>query len=325
MSSLIPATVRSPSRPTLASAAACAALVLLPALLSDYSLSVAQKILIFGLLAVSLDLLYGYGGLPSLGQAAYFGIGGYAVALLMIKGGVTSIWLVMPVGVAITAACAAIFGPLALRTSGLYFLLVTFALGQLLAAIAVKWEWLHSFGVEGIAGLSTPTLGIGQESWTPNGTYYLVLVVFVLGYLFARRLVSSPLGYALQGIREREQRMEVFGYDTWRCRYVTFVVAGALAGVAGQLFAFTSGIVLPTNVDITYSALAFLMVVVGGAGTIYGPVIGAATIVLLEHYASSALADRWPLILGLAFVAAAMLLRGGIVSLAHGVMVRGPR
>lgn len=287
-------------------------LVALPALLPTFGLGLAQKIMIFALLAISLDLIYGYCGLPSLGQAAYFGIGGYTVGLLMTKADVTSLWLVMPAGILAGAAFAALFGLFVLRTRGLTFLLITFALGQLLASIALEWKLLHSYGVEALVGVEFPELGFGHE-WSVSSTYYAVLIVFAIGYFASLRVTKSPLGYAAQGIREDEPRMRVFGYNTWWVKYKLFVLSGALAAAAGQLFAFTSGTVTPTSVDITYSALVFLIVVMGGSGTIYGAVLGSAAIVLLEYYVSQEVAARWPLVLGAVFVTTAVFSRHGLV------------
>jgi branched-chain amino acid transport system permease protein len=290
------------------------ALLVFPAFLPDYSLALVQKILIFAILAISLDLIYGYAGLPSLGQAAYLGVGGYAAAVLMLKAGITTAWLVLPAGIAAGALAAAVFGPIVLRTSGLNFLLVTFAVGQLLATVALKWSFLHSFGVEGLVGVTFPSLGFGFE-WDVTSMYYAVVVVFAVAFAVAMWIVRSPLGYAAIGVRESEQRMRVLGYDTFWVKYKLLILSGALAATAGELLAFTSGTVLPTNLDITYSALVFLMVVLAGAGTIYGPVLGAATIVLLEYYVSNEIPDRWPLVLGAVFVLTAFFSRDGLVGL----------
>jgi branched-chain amino acid transport system permease protein len=294
--------------------AAGIALLVFPAFLPDYSLALVQKILIFAILAISLDLIYGYAGLPSLGQAAYLGVGGYAVAVLMLKAGITTVWLVLPAGIAAGALAAAIFGPIVLRTSGLNFLLVTFAVGQLLATVAIKWSFLHSFGVEGLVGIAFPSLGFGFE-WDVSSMYYAVVMVFAVAFGVAMWIVRSPLGYAAIGVREGEQRMRALGYNTFWVKYKLLILSGALAAAAGELLAFTSGTVLPTNLDITYSALVFLMVVLAGSGTIYGPVLGAATIILLEYYVSNEIPDRWPLVLGAIFVLTAVFSRDGLVGM----------
>lgn len=296
----------------LAMAVVALALFVFPAFLPAYSLALVQKILIFAILAISLDLIYGYAGLPSLGQAAYLGVGGYAVAILMVKAGVTTGFLVIPAGILAGALAAAVFGPLVLRTSGLNFLLVTFAVGQLLYTVAVKWTYLRSFGVEGIVGVEFPSLGF---EWGVSSMYYAVVVAFAAAFFFALWVTRSPLGFGAIGVRESEQRMRVLGYNTFWVKYKLFIISGGLAALAGQLLAYTSGSVLPTNFDITYSGLVFLMVVLAGAGTIYGPAIGAAVIILLEYYVSNEISDRWPLVLGAVFVATAVFSRDGLVGL----------
>jgi branched-chain amino acid transport system permease protein len=290
------------------------ALFAFPAFMPDYSLALVQKILIFAILAISLDLIYGYAGLPSLGQAAFLGVGGYAVGILMVKAGLTTVWLVVPGGILAGALAAAIFGPIVLRTSGLNFLLVTFAVGQLLATVALKVSFLHSFGVEGLVGISFPSLGFGFE-WDPHSMYYAVVVSFAVAFFIGLWVTRSPLGFAAIGVRENEQRMRVLGYNTFWVKYKLFIISGAMAALAGQLLAYTSGSVLPTNFDITYSGLVFLMVVLAGAGTIYGPAIGAAVIILLEYYVSNEISDRWPLVLGAVFLATAIFSRDGLVGM----------
>jgi branched-chain amino acid transport system permease protein len=300
------------SPPLWAYAAVLVFLLLVPSLFPDYSVSLVEKVLIFALFAVSLDLIYGYAGLPSLGHAAYFGVGGYAAAVLMLKAEITSLWIVMPAGILVGTIVAAVFGVIALRSVGITFLLVTFALGQLLSTVAIEWDFLHSFGIEGLVGVAFPDLGFGFV-WDPESIYYAVLIAVVIGYVIAMRVTRSPLGYAALGIREDEKRMRVFGFNTWWAKYKLFVISGALAALAGELFAFTSGTVLPTNLDLTYSALAFLIVVLAGPGTLYGPAIGAAVVVLLEYYVSAEIPDRWPLVLGLLFVLTAAFSRNGLV------------
>lgn len=287
-----------------------AALVAFPGFLPNYSLALVEKILIFAMLAISLDLIYGYAGLPSLGQAAYFGVGGYAVAILMLKAGVTSAWLVMPGGILAGAIAAAIFGPIALRTSGANFLLVTFAIGQLLSTVAIKWKFLQSFGVEGLVGVTFPSFGF---EWDVTSMYYAVVGMFLIAFIAAMWVTRTSLGFGAVGVREDEQRMKVFGYNTFLVKYKLFIISGGIAAAGGEMLAFTSGAVLPTNLDITYSALAFLMVILAGAGTIYGPVIGAAIILLLEYYVSKQIPDRWPLVLGTVFIITALLFRDGLV------------
>jgi len=301
-----------------------AGLVLLPAVVPTFDLYLVEEIISLGLLAVSVDLMYGYAGLPSLGQAAYFGLGGYCVALMMLKGGITAAWIVVPAGIASGALAAAAFGLVALRTRGFQFLLVTFAFGQLLAAVAIRWQVVQNFGTEGLVGVTMPNIGLGIYWWGNLSTYYGACLVLVVSYAWAKALAWSPLGHLAQGLRENEARMQAFGYNTWWCKYKIMIAAGGLAALGGELFAFTSGAILPSDMDYTYSGLAFLMVVLGGAGTIDGALLGAVVIILLQHFVSLAAPARWPLVLGVVFLGSAVAVRGGLTAgIARAVSVGG--
>jgi branched-chain amino acid transport system permease protein len=284
---------------------------LIPLFLPAYLQSLMTKVVIYALFAMGLDLIYGYAGLPSLGHAAYFGVGAYTVGVLMVRLGVTSFWITAPAVLLFSALAAAILGLVALRVTGTYFLLVTFALGQLLFSVAWKAPWLSSFGVEGLAGLSKPNFGIDLRL-DSAGFYYFALAFLGVGVLALRRLAGSPFGLALQGIRQDELRMKALGYNVWLFKYLACVIAGVVAGVEGMLFAYHRGIVLAGYFDVSYSALAFLIVIIGGAGTIYGPIFGAILIGLLEYYASALTPERWPLLLGVVFVLSGMFGRGGV-------------
>lgn len=286
--------------------------ILLPPFLPLYIQSLMTKTLIFAILAMAFDLAIGYTGLLTLGHAAYFGVGGYTIGLLMLHYDITSLWISAPIAILMATLVAAIFGLIALRVTGFYFIFVTFALGQLLFSIAFKLDWLKSPGTEGIVGVSRPDLGLAWFTWNPIYFYYFVFLAFVICFFLLRRLVNSPFGYALQGIREAEPRMRVLGYNTWLYRYIAFVLAGAFAGVAGVLFVYHNSIVVPEHFGVATSALGWFMVVLGGTGTLYGPVIGTALIVPLEFYAGIITPERWPLILGGAFVLSIMYARRGV-------------
>ncbi|MFC1907268.1 branched-chain amino acid ABC transporter permease [Chloroflexota bacterium] len=287
-------------------------LILLPPFLPSYVQSLMTKILIFAIFAMSLDLIMGYTGLISLGHAAYFGVGGYTVGILLIHYDISMLWISAPVGILMAVLFAAIFGLIALRVTGFYFIFVTMALGQLLFSIAFKWEWLSTVGVEAIVGIPRPAVGLPWFSWSPTSFYYFVLLAFVLCFFLLNRLVRSPFGYALQGIRDSEPRMRTLGYNTWLYKYIAFIIAGAFAGVGGVLFAYHNSIVVPTHLSITTSALVMFMVILGGTGTLYGPVIGATVLIPVEFYAGLITPERWPLILGGAFVLSIMYVRAGI-------------
>jgi len=287
-------------------------LVVLPAVLPSYLQGIWTKFVIFAIFATSYDLIYGHTGLLSLGHAAYFGAGGYAVALLMLHYGIDSLWLGIPVGILIGAAVAAAFGFIALRVSGMYFLLVTFALAQLLFSITWNVRWLNSPGMMGIAGLPRPDLGIPWFSWSTISLYYFVLVIFLICLFLIYRIINSPFGYALRGIRESEPRMRSLGYNAWLYKYIAFIITGAFAGLAGVLFVYYNRFISPTHIGIMFSFLPMIMVIIGGSGTLLGPVIGAMIIIFVEYFASLFTPERWPLILGGIFVVAIMYARGGV-------------
>ena len=285
----------------------------LPALLPSYVQSIWTKFLIFAIFATSFDLVYGHAGLLSLGHAAFFGAGGYAVGVLMLHTGVTSFWIGLPLGVLTATLIAVLCGFISLRVSGMYFLLVTFALAQLLYSVAWNWLWVNSPGMQGIAGISLPDLGIPSFTWNTIYFYYLVLILFVICFYLVYRIMNSPFGYALRGIRESEIRMQCLGYNTWLYKFIIFVVTGAFAGVAGVLFAYFNRLISPFYLGVGTSFLPMCMVIIGGSGTLIGPVVGAMVIVFVEYFSSLVTPERWPLILGGAFVVAIMYARGGII------------
>lgn len=282
----------------------------LPPILPTYFLSMLTKVLIFAIFAISLDLIIGYTGLLSLGHAAFLGVAGYAAGILMVHYDIGSLWLVMPLAILTAGIFAAIIGYISLRVSGVYFLLVTLAFGQLLSVAAVKWRAMTG-GTDGLVGIIYPGLGIPGFTWTDNSFYYLVFLAFVICFFLLHRIVNSSFGWALVGIRENEPRMQSLGYNTWAHKYVAFIVGGAFAGVAGALLAFFYGIMVPSHLGIITSTSAMLMVIIGGAGTLFGPAIGAGVIVLLEHITSIYTPERWPLILGSVFVICVLFIRGG--------------
>ena len=213
-------------------------LLVTPLFLDTYGQGLMTRFLIFALFAMSFNIVFGYAGLMSLGHAAFFGAGGYTVALLKLHYDVNLFWISAPLGIVVATLVAAIFGIIALRASGIYFLLVTFALGQMLYSLAWNVKWLNSKGMQGITGITLPDLGIPGFTLNTIWFYYLALIFFLLSCVLLYRLVISPFGLALVGIREGEPRMEAVGYNTWYLKYASFVVSGAFAGLAGVLFAY---------------------------------------------------------------------------------------
>jgi branched-chain amino acid transport system permease protein len=294
--------------------AAVTALALLPLALSSYQLDLLTKMLIFAIFAMSLNLPLGYAGLPSLGHAAYFGVGAYAVGLMALRVW-DNFWVDMALGLAAATVTAALFGLLALRAEGSYLLMITLALAQVLWGIAFGWRWLTG-GDDGLPGVPRPAAGL---PWSLAGGlrfYYLVLVCFVGSVLVLGLIARSPFGRALVGIRESVRRMEVLGYNTWLYKYVAFVLAGLFAGLAGNLFVYYNGFVSPAYLSIVFSASALIMVILGGAGTLLGPALGSAVIVYLENTVS-AYTQRWLLVLGVVYVAVTLFAPEGIVGFAR--------
>ena len=297
--------------------AAVVILLLLPFLVPEYFRSMLSKIYISAIFAMGLNLVLGYTGLISLGHADYLGVGGYTVGILMAHLGIESLLLLFLSAIVMSAIVAALIGFVALRVKGMHFILITIAFGQLLYAIAVKWRSVTG-STDGLIGIFYPAVDFIQYQWTGFSFHYFILVVFIVCYILMYLITNSSFGYALVGIRENEPRMQGLGYNTWLYKYIAFIMGGAFAGVAGALFAPFYGIMVPSHFGLLTSSMAVLMVLLGSPGTLYGPVIGAFLILLLEFFASIYSPERWPLILGAAFIICITLFRGGVgIYLAH--------
>jgi branched-chain amino acid transport system permease protein len=281
---------------------------------SSFVVLLATRALAFGILAMSLDLLLGYTGLASMGQAAYFGVGAYLTAVLATKfqfGTGWDFWLVVVFGILIGAALAALFGLFAIRASGVYFLMITLALGQCVWGLAYRWNSLTG-GDNGIIIKTRPSFGLNLTNEVTF--FFLVLGFFIVSMILMYVLVRSPFGRSLKGIRERELRMSMLGYNVWLHKYIAFVIAGGFGGLAGVLWAHTNGIVTPEDVVLTTSVDALLMVVLGGAGTLIGGVIGSAIVLLLREYLST-LVPWWQYVLGGVYVLTILYLPTGLMGI----------
>ena len=290
------------------------ALVVITPHTNSFLILLITRALVLGILAMSLDLLLGFTGLASLGQAAYLGVGAYLTAILATKyqfGLGWSFWLVIVLGIAIGAATAALFGLFAMRASGVYFLMITLALGQCVWGLAYRWNSLTG-GDNGINLPQRPAFGIQLSD---DATYfYVVFGFFVLSLLLLYVLVESPFGRSLVGIREREIRMRILGYNTWLHKYLAFVIAGGFGGLAGVLWAHANGQVSPEDVVLTTSVDALLMVVLGGAGTLVGGAIGAGIVVFMREYLST-LVPWWQYALGGVYVLTILYLPEGVLGI----------
>ena len=282
------------------------------------------RALVLGILAMSLDLLLGFTGLPSLGQAAYLGVGAYLTAILATKYGFGlgwGFWLVIVLGVLLGAVTAAFFGLFAVRAGGVYFLMITLALSQCVWGLAYRWDSLTG-GDNGLNLPGRPEFGIDLSN---DFTYfYVVFGFFVATLAILYTLVRSPFGRSLEGIREREMRMRILGYNTWLHKYIAFIIAGGFGGLAGVLWAHANGHVSPEDVVLTTSVDALLMVVLGGSGTLIGGAIGAGVVVFVREYLST-LVPWWQYVLGGIYVLAILYLPGGLMSIpAHIRQLRAP-
>ena len=287
-----------------------ALLLVLPQTMRPYYVGLVTKMLIFALFAMSLDLLLGYAGLASLGHAAFFGVAAYTIALLFLRAGIGG-WIALPAALAASTVTGALIAALALRARGSYFLMITFALAQVVWSVAFGWRSFTG-GDDGMPGVARPNFGWSLDS--TQSFYYFVLAVVGLAALLLAAIVKSPFGRALRGIRESESRMQALGYDVWRYQFVAFVLAAAFAGLAGALYAYFNRFVGPEYLHVIQSAEALIMVILGGAGTLIGPAIGAALIVFLEDYISS-LTQHWLLVLGIIYVLVTLFAPRGLVGL----------
>ena len=298
----------------LAVAAVLAAVALTVPHTSSFLMLLATRALAFSILVMSLDILLGFTGLASLGQAAYLGIGAYLTAILATRyefGLGYDFWLVVVLGMLGGALLAALFGLLAIRATGVYFLMITLALGQCVWGLAYRWNSLTG-GDNGINLRQRPRFGIDLADEVTF--FYLVFGLFAVSLLSMYTLVRSPFGRSLVGIRERELRMKILGYNTWLHKYLAFVIAGGFGGLSGVLWAHTAGIVSPENVVLTTSVDALLMAVLGGAGTLVGGVIGAGVVLFLREYLST-LVPWWQYVLGGVYILVILYLPGGLMSI----------
>src|SRR5688572_1323950 len=281
---------------------------------NSFVILLVTRALAFAILVMSVDVLLGYTGLPSLGQAAYLGVGAYATAILATKyqfGLGYDFWLVIIFGILCGAALAAVFGLLAIRASGVYFLMITLALGQCVWGLAYRWNSLTG-GDNGINLRVRPKFGIDLANEVTF--FFVVLGFFTVSLLAMYMLVHSPFGRSLLGIRERELRMKILGYNTWLHKYIAFIIAGGFGGLSGVLWAHTAGIVSPENVVLTTSVDALLMAVLGGAGTLVGGVIGAFIVFGLREFLST-LVPWWQYVLGGVYVLTIFYLPTGLMGI----------
>ena len=285
-----------------------AAMLVFPFLVPNYPRALVTEIYIFAIFAMSLDLLLGFTGLMSLGHAAFFGLGAYAVAILGNLLGLSA-WLGVAAGVLTAGLGALAIGFFCVRMSGIPFLMLTLAFSQLVFAVALKWRDLTG-GSDGMAIADKPAFfGFDLSNTLPM--YFMALMFFLLGYWALRRLINAPLGHVFVGIRENEPRMAAIGYSTRAYKLLSFTIAGAFAGLAGALYAIFNSYISPDAVYWTASGDILIMTMLGGAGTLIGPAIGAGVFLLMKNVVSS-YSEHWLLIIGVFFIACVLFFPGGI-------------
>lgn len=283
-------------------------LLALPFALTDYPRALIAEVFIFGIFAMSLDLILGFTGLMSLGHAAFFGLGAYAVAVLAAQFGVNA-WLGLAAGVLLAGCGAALIGFFCVRTSGIPFLMLTLAFSQLVFSVALKWRDVTG-GSDGIALAAQPSF-LGFDLSNSLAMYFMAFSFFVAVYLALHRLINAPLGRAFIGIRENEPRMAAIGYPTRTYKLLAFTIAGAIAGLAGGLYVIYNGFISSDAVYWTASGDILIMTMLGGAGTLIGPPIGAAVFLLMKNVVSS-YSEHWLSIIGVAFICCVLFVPGGI-------------
>jgi branched-chain amino acid transport system permease protein len=291
---------------------AVAFLAAFPLFAGAYPVKLLEEILIWAIFAMSLDLLMGQAGMVSFGHSAFFGVGGYVAALLLKQAPGVLEALVAPALAAGLAAFA--IGFFSIRVSGVSFIMLTLAFSQMFYAVAFQAAWLGA--EDGLVGVPRP-IALGASMADP-GRFHLYLVgLSALSAFLLWRIVRSPFGHVLRGICDNETRMQALGYAAGHYKLLAFVIAGAMAGLAGSLYAQFVGSITPDAFFWTTSGEVLLMVIIGGTGTLVGPALGAAAFILLQSLVSS-YTERWMLLLGLTFIAFVLFAPGGIAGALRG-------
>lgn len=293
---------------------ACAgALLVFPAGADRFYLQLVSKIMIMAIFAMSLNLLVGCTGLVSLGHAAFFGLGAYTLMVMSPAYEAASLWLSLPVALGAAALAALLIGLLVLRSSGVYFIMVTLAFTQIFFYYVMGSKALGgSDGAYIYVKPDATILGITPFDLTDRVQfYYVVLLLMAATYLLLRMVLRSPFGHVIQGIRVNERRMRSLGFPTFRYKLASFVIAGALAGLAGYFDAAQFGFVNPDLFGWRQSGIALMMVILGGMGTLYGPILGAFALVLLEEFLKDQ-TKHWLLPMGLFIMLAVLALPDGL-------------
>jgi branched-chain amino acid transport system permease protein len=299
-----------------------AAFLSAPFVLPMYWVIVLTEILTMSLFALSFNLLFGYTGLLSFGQAGFFGAGGYFAVLTLIHGP-QSLWAALAAGLLGAALLALVIGWFCVRLDEIYFAILTLGFGMMLFTVAHNWRAVTG-GSDGLGGFSVPEislLGIQVNLFNPKNFYLLVLCMVVLGVLLLLRVVQSPFGLLLKATRENSNRVAFVGANVRSVRLFAFVLAGALAGIGGALFALFNRIASPEMLHWSFSGKAVLMTILGGSGVFLGPAVGAAIFFLLEHVIT-AYTTNWMLFLGAILVVLVLVFPKGVLGSVLGLFAR---
>jgi branched-chain amino acid transport system permease protein len=299
--------------PALLAGVVLVVLAAFPLVAGVFYVQLLTKIMILAIFAMSLDLLVGFTGLVSLGHAAFFGVAAYALVVMSPKYEAASLWTTLPVALAVAAAAAAIIGALVLRTSGVYFIMATLAFAQMLYAFIADGGVVG--GHDGVYIYNKPDAAI--LGWRPFDLekpaefYYVALAAMVAVFLLLRMILASLFGEVIKGIRANEHRMRALGFPVFRYKLASFVIAGTLAGLSGYLAAAQFGFVNPELLGWRQSGDALMMVILGGIGTLFGPVLGAFVLVLLQEVLAD-VTKHWLLPMGGFVILAVLVLPRGI-------------
>jgi branched-chain amino acid transport system permease protein len=273
--------------------------------------ALASEILIFALFAMAYDLVLGYAGMLSFGHAAFFGLGAYSTGIILIRV-YPSVLFALLVGVTISSLGALLIGFLSIRRHGIYFTMVTLAFAQMFYFIAFKWTGFTG-GDDGLQGVPRPSLG-PLDLTSELNLYYFILLFAVISMVFCLRVINSPFGKTLQALRENKDRAMSIGYDVDKFKLIVFVISGFFSGLAGALYALLLNFVPLSSLYWATSGEVVVMTIVGGMGTLFGPILGALGIILLRDIISN-FTESWSFIMGLLFVASVMGFRGGIIGI----------
>jgi len=276
---------------------------------NDFYINLSTQILIYAIFALSLNLLVGYGGMTSLGHAAYLGIAAYGTAWLLTHTGLGQFGSAIG-ALVLTVLTAAVFGVLSLRATGLGFLMITLALGQIVWGMAYRWTDLTG-GDNGMK-LGHRPLPLGIDISQPTQFYYFTVLAFAISFFCLWRVVHSPFGASLRGARDQPRRMRMLGHNVWLIQLVAFVIAGFWGGVAGLLYVYYNQFVSTNVVALQQSAEVLLMSILGGASAFSGPIVGAIIITLVKNLVSSYV-ERWNTLLGAIFVVTVIFMPEGLV------------